>query len=415
MVLINKLLAFTFYWYMLLTETSGIKKYRDYTEMTEFLININKTYPQFVHLHSIGQSAEGRELWVMVISKDPLKQVLMKPNVKYVANLHGDEVAGRALLLRFITDLVTNYHTKNKTKRLLDNTYVHIMPSMNPDGFEKAINQCKGGPGRNNANGFDLNTNFPDHFLRNTENKQPEVEAIMRWMNDVQFTLSGHFRGGSLVITYPFNSRKNHDSLKKSTNMDGPAKAPDDDTLRYLAFKNAIKRKETSNEDICAHSRFRNGIKNAAQLPTVSGGMQDYNYMWAGCMEIDMFISCCKYTEPTDMPIRWYSYKRSMYDFLLKVHSGVKGIVVDEDNAPVEGVKMKIKGRDVVFKTTKRGEYWRILLSGNYTIVLDYFKRYDSKECYGSIEVNVQVPAYAVVTRNITLKILTEGLPYPLP
>ncbi|CAM1327583.1 CPM (predicted), partial [Pycnogonum litorale] len=394
MVLINKLLAFTFFWYMLLTETSGIKKYGDYTEMTEFLININKTYPQFVHLHSIGQSAEGRELWVMVISKDPLKQVLMKPNVKYVANLHGDEVAGRALLLRFITDLVTNYHTKNKTKRLLDNTYVHIMPSMNPDGFEKAINQCKGGPGRNNSNGYDLNMDFPVYFTSRT-NKQPEVDAIMRWLDDTQFTLSGHMRGGAVVATYPFNNRKNYYSLKN-------IKAPDDNTLRYLAFQYAIKLKKMSNEDLC--SRFRNGITNAAQLSTVVGGMQDFNYVWAGCMEIDMFISCCKYPQPKDIPTLWNSNKKAMYNFLLKVHIGVKGIVVDEDDAPVEGIKMKIKGRDAVFKTTKRGEYWRILLPGNYTIVLDHIKTSYSKTCSESVEVKVQVPNDAFVIKKISLK-----------
>lgn len=36
----------------------------------------------------------GRELWVMVVSRYPNEEPLLKPNVKYVANMHGNEVSG---------------------------------------------------------------------------------------------------------------------------------------------------------------------------------------------------------------------------------------------------------------------------------------------------------------------------------
>ena len=33
---------------------------------------------------------QGRELWVMVVSSSPYEHMIGKPNVKYVANMHGE-------------------------------------------------------------------------------------------------------------------------------------------------------------------------------------------------------------------------------------------------------------------------------------------------------------------------------------
>lgn len=38
----------------------------------------------------------GRDLWVLLISKNPETEVLLKPNVKYIANMHGNEVGSPA-------------------------------------------------------------------------------------------------------------------------------------------------------------------------------------------------------------------------------------------------------------------------------------------------------------------------------
>ena len=72
-----------------------------------------------------------------------------KPNVKLVANMHGNEAVGREMLLHFILHLVRNYESDYFIRWLLDNTRIHVMPSMNPDGFEVAAEgTCQGGQGR---------------------------------------------------------------------------------------------------------------------------------------------------------------------------------------------------------------------------------------------------------------------------
>ena len=63
--------------------------------------------------------------------------------------MHGNEAVGRELMLHTILHLVQNYNTDYYIRWLLDNTRIHIMPSMNPDGFEVAQEgTCQGGQGR---------------------------------------------------------------------------------------------------------------------------------------------------------------------------------------------------------------------------------------------------------------------------
>lgn len=61
--------------------------------------------------------------------------MLGKPDVKYVGGIHGNEAVGRELLLHLIQYFVTNYHTDSYVKWLLDNTRIHILPSLNVSEF----------------------------------------------------------------------------------------------------------------------------------------------------------------------------------------------------------------------------------------------------------------------------------------
>ena len=90
-------------------------KYHNYDELTQEMQDLAAKYSNLLTLsHLDDLSVEHRKLWVMKISTDNNGQRSdLKPMVKYVANMHGNEVVGRELLLKFIEYLMITYQCGN--------------------------------------------------------------------------------------------------------------------------------------------------------------------------------------------------------------------------------------------------------------------------------------------------------------
>ena len=59
------------------------------------------------------------------------------------------QVVSREVLLHLIDYYLTSYGTNDTITDFLNNTVVHIMPSMNPDGFNgSSLGDCTGVQGR---------------------------------------------------------------------------------------------------------------------------------------------------------------------------------------------------------------------------------------------------------------------------
>ena len=172
-------------------EVESYNKYYNYENLTLLLKSLFARYSHIANLSSVGQSVQGRELWVMRITKEPTSDGPGKPKFKYVGNMHGDETVSRQVLVYLVEYLLTRYGEDPRVTDLVNSTDIYVMPSMNPDGFEKSKEgDCHGkNGGRENAKNLDLNRSFPDQFDTINVRKEdiPEVTAVIKWILDNKY------------------------------------------------------------------------------------------------------------------------------------------------------------------------------------------------------------------------------------
>lgn len=111
-------------------------KYTKYDDLLNLTSELETTYPDLVKSYSIGKSVQGRQLLVLQISEDVKTPHYERPSFKYVANMHGDESIGRQLVIYLAQYLLANYGKDDRVTKLVNTTDIHLMPSLNPDGFE---------------------------------------------------------------------------------------------------------------------------------------------------------------------------------------------------------------------------------------------------------------------------------------
>ena len=367
-ILICNLLAVSF----LVTEAAlrpiESDHYHKYDSLTKLLHEYNTAYPHITQLFSVGKSVQNRELWVMRITDNPSVREPGEPMFKYVANMHGDEVIGREIVIYLIQYLCDNYGHDDRVSNLVNSTDIYIMPSMNPDGFEHSTEGvCSGTEkGRNNANSVDLNRDFPDQFDVRTRSRprQPETEALIQWIVTNPFVLSGNLHGGSVVASYPYDDSANHREFGYYS------KSPDDAIFKELALVYSRAHATMHQGHLCPGDSFQNGITNGAHWYDVPGGMQDYNYLHSNCFEVTFELSCCKYPRVDSLPKEWDNNREALISFIEQVHRGVSGFVTDSNGHPIANATVHVEGIDHDVESASFGDYWRLLAAGKYAITV---------------------------------------------
>ncbi|MCE3011356.1 MAG: DUF2817 domain-containing protein [Proteobacteria bacterium] len=143
-----------------------------------------------VHYSSWAQSATGQNIELYESLKTGQRPLL------FVGGVHGDEPEGVRLATEFISWLQKN----NKSLASWA-----LIPCLNIDGHSK--NQ------RTNGNGVDLNRNFPSrdwsplakgprYFPGPHPNSEPEVQALVHWIEDHQPAVIFHFHSWEPCVVY---------------------------------------------------------------------------------------------------------------------------------------------------------------------------------------------------------------------
>jgi hypothetical protein len=208
-----------------------------------------------LYVYSIGKSVEQRDLLAVAIADNNAnKHVTLRPEVKYIANMHGNERVGREILLYFIEYMLSHQHKDTNVDYVMRNTRIHVIVSLNPDGAEVALpsSDCLSFDGRFNANGIDLNRDFHLESYHCNERAserrgQPETKAIMAWLENNHFVLSANFHSGALVVNYPY------DDASRSVSDDA-------DLFRFLARNYSYNHLTMRNVPQCGSDYFVDGI-----------------------------------------------------------------------------------------------------------------------------------------------------------
>ncbi|XP_069475053.1 adipocyte enhancer-binding protein 1 isoform X2 [Ambystoma mexicanum] len=415
-----------------LTSTDNLDfKHHNYKDMRQLMKVVNEECPTITRIYNVGKSSRGLKIYAMEISDNPGDHETGEPEFRYTAGIHGNEVLGRELLLLLMQFLCREFKDGNpRVRSLVHDTRIHLVPSLNPDGYEIAsqVGSELGNwaLGHWTEEGYDIFDNFPDlntilwaaeerklvpskmpnhhipipdNFLDADSTVSVETRAIISWMEKIPFVLGGNFQGGEKLVSYPYDlartisenpmvaPRTRRVRQEEDEDDDGPGdddegedegrtgrETPDEAIFRWLAISYASSHLTMTEmfRGSCHADDFTAGmgIVNGAKWRPVSGSMNDFSYLHTNCLELSIYPGCDKFPHESQLQEEWESNKESLLSFMEQVHRGIKGVVTDQQGEPIPNATISVAEINHDVMTASGGDYWRILNPGEYRVTV---------------------------------------------
>ena len=348
--------------------------YPTYNQYVDMMYAFADSFPNICKVHSLGTLNSGREILIVNIS-DNVGQKENEPSFLYTSSMHGDELTGYVLMLRFIDDILNNYNTNNRITYLVNEIDIWINPLANPDGAYAGGNSNVWGATRSNANFIDLNRNFPDPQDGPHPDGNPWQEETLIFMglsDTINFNLSSNLHTGSVVANYPW------DTWSQLT--------ADDSWWQHVCNEYA---------DTCQFygtgnyfTNYNDGIINGYDWYEVDGGRQDYMNYYKHCREFTLELSNDKTPNPQELPSFWNATHPSFYNYMEQSLYGLRGIITDSVTGLPIKARVEIANHDVdsshVYSSLPIGNYHRYIYQGNYSFTF-------SKSGYHSKTINASI------------------------
>jgi len=347
--------------------------YHNYESLTAKLDSIAQEYPSITKLISIGKSVQNRDIWALKISDNPDINGI-EPEVRIVSTIHGDEPPGTELILRMIDSLCISYNHNPYITNLINNREIWFIPLFNPDGFE--LHQ------RYNANNMDLNRNFPvpDDSIGDdgTYSYEPETQAMLDFSDTMNFALSCMYHTGSMVVNYAYDYT--------------PDSVPDQDLVYDIALGYA-----RLNSKMYNSAEFDSGVTNGYAWYQVKGSLQDWAYYYTNCIDLTIELWYTKWPDTTALDIIWNDNKNSVLYLIERSGYGIFGKILSTGGIPLAS-EVEIPGNtQVEHSDSTTGEYHRLLLSGNYSLIFSAVGYYPET-------LSVDIPTDSFIYQDVHLK-----------
>jgi hypothetical protein len=330
--------------------------YPTYTQYDSIMQSFAANYPSLCRLDTIGTSINGKLVLALKISDNPGADET-EPEVFYTSTVHGDETGGFILMLRLADYLLRNYNNNDKVKELVDNLEIWINPLSNPDGTYNSGNAITS-PIRYNADGVDLNRNFPDPLMTDIVHEKETLDMI-RFMRNHRFVISANFHAGAEVVNYPWDRWLD--------------KVHADDAWFY-----DISRAYADTVHVYADPGYMydldNGVTRGAVWYVVYGGRQDFVTQDLHGREVTIELDYQHVTPASQLPALWESNSRSLIGYLENALYGIHGVVLDSESSAPVSAEIFIKGHDIdssqVYADTLTGTFVRMLEPGLWPLTL---------------------------------------------
>jgi murein tripeptide amidase MpaA len=110
-----------------------------YAELVETLEAWAAEFPSLFSLESIGQSYEGRDLWLCTVTNAETGPPEEKPALLVHAQIHAMEFTATTAALHLLDRLLHGYGEDEQVTLALDTRAFYVVPRVNPDGAEAGL------------------------------------------------------------------------------------------------------------------------------------------------------------------------------------------------------------------------------------------------------------------------------------
>lgn len=330
--------------------------YPTYEAYEEMMFDFAQNHPDKCEIITLGTLSSNRKILVAHINNGVSDG---KPKFLYTSTIHGDETTGYIIMLRLIDYLLEN-QTLPEVQNVLDNIDLFVCPNTNPDGTYHGGNNTVNGATRANAQGIDMNRNFPDMNDGPHPDGNPyatETEWLMDFAQNYQFTMAANYHGGAEVMNYPWDNETDlhvDDAWWQLVSREY-ADLCHQVNPNYMTFKN-------------------NGITNGAQWYMIGGGRQDYMNYYHKCREVTIECSDTKCPSGSQLPNFWNINKNSIFAYMNQCLYGIHGVVTDMNTGAPLSATISISNHDndysVVESQMPAGDFHRPIKGGTYNVVV---------------------------------------------
>lgn len=116
-------------------------RYHQYDDMVTTLKDFQRAHSDLSRLISIGKSYQGKDIWLLEISRQQPGPVKEKPAIFVGGGLRGDELVGTEACLATIQFLLENYARDPRVKKAIDERAFYVLPMINPDACDISAQQ----------------------------------------------------------------------------------------------------------------------------------------------------------------------------------------------------------------------------------------------------------------------------------